>query len=76
MSYTRIAFDPKIMGGQACIRGTRVPVGAIVRCVASGMSHAEILVAYPDLVSEDITEALQFAADMSEDRFVPLVAGA
>lgn len=40
---SRITFDPHITGGQACIRGMRLPVATIVRCVASGMSTAEIL---------------------------------
>ncbi len=60
------------MGGQACIRGMRIPVATVVRCVASGMSHIKILEAYPDLVEDDIVEALNYAASLTEDRIIPL----
>ena len=60
------------MGGQACIRGLRIPVATVIRCVASGMPTEEILEAYPDLEREDITESLQYAAMLTEDRVIPL----
>ena len=72
MESTRITFDPNQMGGQACIRGLRIPVATILRCVASGMSNAKILDAYPDLEEEDIAEALRYAATLAEDRVIPL----
>jgi uncharacterized protein (DUF433 family) len=36
------------------------------------MSSGEILEAYPDLEQEDIAEALQYAASLTEDRIIPL----
>ncbi len=72
MDWKRITFDPNQMGGQACIRGLRIPVATIVRCVASGMSTQEIIDAYPDLEGEDIAEALHYAATLAEDRIIPL----
>ena len=72
MEWKRITFDPNQMGGQACIRRLRIPVATVVRCVASGMPIREILEAYPDLVAEDIEEALQYAATLTEDRIIPL----
>lgn len=72
METNRITFDPDQMGGQACIRGLRIPVATVVRCVASGMSTKEILEAYPDLVEEDVAEALRYAASLAEDRVIPL----
>ena len=64
MNCRRITFDPNQMGGQACIRGMRLPVATVVRCVANGMSFEEILAAYPSaypsLEREDIAEALQY----------------
>ena len=47
-------------------------MATVVRCVASGMSSQEILEAYPDLEQEDIAEALQYAASLTEDRIIPL----
>ena len=72
METNRITFDPDQMGGQACIRGLRIPVATVVRCVASGMSTKEILEAYPELVAEDVAEALRYAASLAEDRVIPL----
>ena len=71
MQRSRITFDPNQMGGQACIRGLRITVATIVRCVASGMSVKEILEDYPDLEPEDIAEALRYAAVLTEDRLIP-----
>ena len=46
--FSRITFDPKIMNGQACIRGMRISVSLIVNLVANGMTREEILAEYPD----------------------------
>jgi uncharacterized protein (DUF433 family) len=59
------------MGGEPCIRGLRVPVATVVAMVADGMSHDEILAAYPDLEREDITEALRYAAEAVREREPP-----
>jgi hypothetical protein len=48
--FDRITFDPKIMGGRACIRGMRITVSLVVSLVANGMSGEEILAAYPFLI--------------------------
>jgi uncharacterized protein (DUF433 family) len=72
MALERITFDGAKMGGQACIRGLRIPVATVVRCVASGMTSQDILEAYPDLEPKDIAEALQYAAGLTEDRIIPL----
>lgn len=54
----RITFDPKIMGGRACVRGMRIPVSIIVGQIAHGALPEEILADYPDLEREDLREAL------------------
>ncbi len=38
----RIAFDPQIMRGRACIRGMHIPVSVIVRQIGHGASFEEI----------------------------------
>ena len=68
----RITFDPEVMGGKPCLRGLRVTVGTIVGLVAAGKSQAEILRLYPYLESEDITQALTYAAWRAEEVDVPL----
>ena len=72
MSDSRITFDPDRAGGRPCIRNLRIPVATVVRCVASGMTHQEILDAYPDLEPEDIAAALRYAATLAEDKVIPL----
>jgi uncharacterized protein (DUF433 family) len=62
------------MGGVPCIRDLRIPVATVVGMVADGMSESEILAAYPDLVREDIREALRFAAQAVLERELPLAA--
>jgi len=73
MRFTRITVNPKQMGGVPCIRGLRIPVATVVGMIADGMSEEEILKAYPDLVHDDIREALQFAAEAVRERELPLV---
>ena len=73
MKFTRITVDPKQMDGLPCIRGLRIPVATVVGMVAEGMTEAEILNAYPDLTTEDIREALEFAAEAVRERVLPPV---
>jgi uncharacterized protein (DUF433 family) len=69
--FTRITFDPAVMGGKACIRGLRVTVGMILGLLAAGRTRDEILKAYPYLEPGDIDEALSYAAWRVEEREVP-----
>jgi len=72
MKFARITAKPDQMGGVPCIRGLRIPVATVIGMVAEGMSHKEILEAYPDLESKDIREALHFAAEAVRERELPL----
>lgn len=67
LGFDRISFDPAIMGGRACIRGTRITVSLILNLVANGMSVEEILEAYPYLEAEDIRQTLEYAAWLAEE---------
>ena len=62
LEFNRITFDPKIMGGLACIRGMRITVSLIVNLVSNGMTAKEILDDYPYLEQEEIKQALKFSA--------------
>ncbi|MFO1058445.1 MAG: DUF433 domain-containing protein [Dongiaceae bacterium] len=59
----RIASDPDQCGGRPCIRGLRIRVTDVLELLAAGASREEILADDPDLVAEDITAALRFAAE-------------
>jgi uncharacterized protein (DUF433 family) len=74
MTFERITVRPDQMGGVPCIRGLRTPVATIVGLVADGLSREEILAAYPDLELEDITAALNYAAEAVRERELPLAA--
>ena len=65
--FERVTFDPKIMGGRACIRGMRIPVSVIVGQIAHGATVDEILADYPDLEREDVQEALEYAAWLAQE---------
>jgi uncharacterized protein (DUF433 family) len=65
---TRITFDSQIMGGQACIRGMRIPVSLIINLLAHQKPRLEILSEYPDLEDEDISAALLYASWLAQDR--------
>lgn len=71
MTYNRVTVDPGKMGGVPCIRGLRIPVATVVGMIAEGMTVEQILEAYPDLQKEDISEALQFAAEAVRERELP-----
>jgi uncharacterized protein (DUF433 family) len=73
MIFTRITVDPLQMGGVPCIRGLRIPVGTVVSMIAEGMTEAEILEAYPDLMLGDIQEALRYAAEALQERVARVV---
>jgi uncharacterized protein (DUF433 family) len=73
MRYDRITYDPRILGGRACIRGMRIPVSLVVKLVANGMTVEQILREYPDLEAEDVHQALQYAADLVDEELHPLV---
>ncbi len=68
LRFDRITFDPRIMAGQACIRGMRIPVSLIVNLVAHGKTVEQILEEYPDLESEDIRQALEYAAWLTSEK--------
>ncbi len=67
LGLDRITFDPNVMGGRACIRGMRVTVSLVVNLVANGMTAEDILREYPYLETDDIQQALRYAAWLAEE---------
>jgi uncharacterized protein (DUF433 family) len=63
MDHPRIKSDPKVMMGKPVIRGTRITVEHVLRCLAAGDSIEQMLSDYPRLTIEDIRAAHAFAAD-------------
>ncbi len=69
---SRISINPEVCFGRPCIKGTRIWVSLIVDNLAEGVSEAELLDAYPQLVPEDIRAALAYAAELTRERFVAI----
>lgn len=58
-----IVHDPEILGGDAIIEGTRMPVWAILNELRSN-SIDEILADRTNLTRQDIEDALNYASDL------------
>ncbi len=70
--YKRISIDPKICHGQACIKGTRIPVHQIIRMLANGDKIQELLEDYPSIKAEGIYACLDYAASLAEEQITPI----
>ena len=65
--YPPISIDPKVCHGQACIKGTRIPVRQIIGMLANGDTIEELSEEYPSLKREDILASLEYAALLTEE---------
>ncbi len=72
LGFDRITFDQAVMGGRACIRGMRITVSLILNLIANGMSHEEILEAYPYLEAKDIQATLNYAVWLADESVYPV----
>ncbi len=72
--HERISIDPKVCHGQACIKGTRIPVHLILRMLANGDTAEEMLEEYPSLTQADILACFDYAAVLAEEEVSPLEA--
>ena len=72
MPFDRISIDPNVCHGQACVKGTRIPVHQLVRMLANGDTIEGLLDDYPTLTREDILACLEYAGALAEDRTAPV----
>ena len=49
--------------GRPCIKGTRISVYDVLSWLAAGMTKAEIINDFPELIEEQINACLAFAAE-------------
>ena len=68
-----ITVNPAVLHGKACIRGTRIPVAVVLANLAD-LSAEEILKSHPTLTAAGIQAALAYAADLAQERVLPLPA--
>lgn len=72
VQFDRISINSNICHGQACVKGTRMPVHQIVRMLANGDTVEDLLVEYPSLSREDIMASLDYAAWLAEEQVTPI----
>ena len=72
MYFDRIAINPNICHGQACVKGTRMPVHQIVHMLANGDTVEDLLSEYPFLSREDIMASFDYAGGLAEEQITPI----
>lgn len=63
----RIERDPRIAGGQAVIKGTRVTLRTVLASLAEGATIEEILKDFPTLTELDVRAVIAFAAASAQE---------
>ena len=71
--FPRISHDLDIMGGKACIKGTRVTVSTILSLLSEGKTSTSLLEEYPYLTQDDISEALRYSSWLANSREMEVV---
>ena len=69
---TRISIDPDVCHGQACVKGTRIPVHQVVHMLANGDSIDNLLQNFPSLRREDVLACLDYAGSLAEEEISPI----
>jgi uncharacterized protein (DUF433 family) len=68
--YDRITIDPEQMNGQPCVRGMRLTVRRVLEALSLYPDRKDLFSEFPELVEEDIRQALIFAAENMGDRLI------
>ncbi|NJN99017.1 MAG: DUF433 domain-containing protein [Anaerolineales bacterium] len=64
----RITVNPDICLGQPTIRGMRITVSVVLKMLGSDHTVQEVLEAYPELETEDVQQAIRYAAWVVSDQ--------
>jgi uncharacterized protein (DUF433 family) len=70
MQFEHISYDPAILGGKPCIKGTRISVDFILQLIASGATVADIVERYNHLTSESVKEAIIYASEVLKNEVI------
>jgi uncharacterized protein (DUF433 family) len=60
--FDRITVEPGKCGGKPCVRGMRITVRRVLELMAAYPDRAALLAEYPFLETEDLNQALRYAA--------------
>lgn len=58
-----VTSNPRIMGGQPCITGTRMPIDWVMGYLEAGRSLDQFLSEYPQYTREEVTAAIRYAIE-------------
>jgi len=61
----RVVADPKVLGGEPRIRGTRIHIAVVLDSLAEGLTPAQIVDHFPPLTEEDVRVAVAYV-DLKE----------
>lgn len=64
----RITIKSDVCLGRPTIRGMRITVSVILKMLGAGSSIEEVINAYPELDTEDVRQAIQYAAWLASDQ--------
>jgi len=62
-----IERDPRVVGGEPVLKGTRVTLRTVLASLTEGATTAEILADFPTLRDEDVRAAIAFAAASAQE---------
>ena len=62
-----ICKTPGVMGGEACVQETRIPVWLLVSYTRLGLSEAKLLDNYPTLTPKDLVNAWSYASAYTDE---------
>lgn len=65
-----IHTDPDVLVGKPVLKGTRLSVDFLMRLLANGWTHEQVLENYPGVSPEALQACFSFAAEyLEEERF-------
>lgn len=67
-----ISVDPLVCHGQACLKGTRIPVSVVLDCLGDGMTIEQITEQYPSLSTIAVRAAAAYGAELAREEMLPL----
>ena len=74
--FDRITVEPGKCAGKPCIRGMRITVRRVLELLVTYADRSALLADYPFLESEDLVQALQYAAATVDNEWLDFDRGA
>jgi len=64
--FRYLVANPGRLGGKPTIKGTQFSVSFVLACLADGMAYDDIVREYSEFPRDGLTEALRFAAEVTD----------